>query len=151
MSRFLFHTTHPLTEGRKMKFSHWIYSSTVTFEGADGIKCQATGGSLEPWTPALSGSFGAPRLPPYSQNLKSVPNMKTLTCSAPISREITDAGHGKIPSEGSDFLFSLQTSLLGFPLSQLVDFGQISATDPIWPPVGYSLGVIFWGLSNRRQ
>lgn len=42
-----------------------------------------------------------------SHNLISVPNMKTLTCSAPISREITDVGYCTVPLERTDvFLFS---------------------------------------------
>lgn len=41
-------------------------------------------------------------LAPYSHKFISVPNMKTLTCSAPISREIANVGYCKIPLERTE-------------------------------------------------
>lgn len=55
-------------------------------------------------SPEQSSITPAPCLPlaPYSHKFISVPNMKTLTCSAPISREITNVGYCKIPLERTE-------------------------------------------------
>lgn len=61
-----------------------------------------------PWvlwgSPEQRSTTPAPCLPlsPYSHKFISVPKMKTLTCSGPISREITNVGYCKIPLERRD-------------------------------------------------
>lgn len=69
--------------------------------------------------PNQSSNSPAPCLPlaPYSHKFISVPNMKTLTCSGPISREITNVGYCKIPLERTE-LFLPPPSTMSVVFSQ---------------------------------
>lgn len=60
----------------------------------------------------------------------------------------------KRPCRNPELLDPCSAGSPGDQEAHSVDLGQISATDRIWPPVGFSLSVIFWGLSkcsNKTQ